>query len=477
MSVDPLAGLLDESASLWDVVHSIERHVNRLLATHTYTGATDHFFGYVRDLARGTKALLSSNAREAREATEVHRVRLQAATLRRFWLLLHELIQPAGEAHSLTTPAALIELAAEQLRQIPGLSESKVVVSLSPRLMYHQTTHTSLSLLGKQLEVMVPTAKFPQQLGFVALPYSQGPSFFPNLLLYHELGHFVFEELSSNSHPTFEALETELLNAVAKIIPTAPPEQKQLALTILRTWTHEIFCDLFAISLVGPCFSFAFVELLGLLSALQPDVTIVFNQTHPASACRFRQHLEFLESASWWAQLSDLDAPAKHLLESLARQTEDSYLIELNGNSGKDPVLIPAFLQIIPSIHALVKEITRPAAATTADFKVHRSLIENCLLNGVVPSVVNPETNSTATPVAVINASFTFYLTSLDRLMASLGRDPRDIEARSLWKHQVEMWTEKALEDIRLLDQRRRAESNGSSIQAEDSRPHEATDR
>jgi hypothetical protein len=115
MPDDPLGGLLDESASLWHVVHSIERHVSQKLASHTYTGATDKFFGYIQDLAKGTKDLLSSNAREA-TLSDVRRSRLEVATLRRYWLLLHELIQPAGEAHSLSAPAILIELAADQLQ-------------------------------------------------------------------------------------------------------------------------------------------------------------------------------------------------------------------------------------------------------------------------------------------------------------------------------------------------------------------------
>ena len=72
-------------------------------------------------------------------------------------------------------------------------------------------------------------------------------------------------------------------------------------------------------------------------------------------------------------------------------------------------------------------------------------------MNGIVPSVFMGQGQETASPVSVINASFSFYLSSLETLMKGLGKDPRDIKARSELKNQLEQWTQKALEDIQLL--------------------------
>lgn len=344
------------------------------------------------------------------------------------------------------------------------------MVSLSPRLMYHQTTHTRLSALGKKIELSVPSAPFPRQLGFVALPYSQGPSFFANLLLYHELGHFVLEELPVvGGHATLADLDDRLIAAVDGAIAGRAgigPEVRAFALRILRNWTHEIFCDLFALCLIGPAFSFAFIELLGLLDVLEPPITIVFNPSHPAPACRFRQHLDILQSTGWWDHLAHLSAPTKDLVARLASNAESNYLLQPDGMPpGKDEVLIPAFLKILPHIQNSVKEITQPVLAEPGGFALHRAELEKCLMNGVVPSVFMGQQQETASPVSVINASFSFYLSSLGALMKQLGKDSRDIEARSLLKHQLEQWTQKALEDIQLLQHWDKVKIDGGSIE------------
>ena len=109
------------------------------------------------------------------------------------------------------------------------------------------------------------------------------------------------------------------------------------------------------------------------------------------------------------------------------------------------------------------------------DFASQRNHLETCLLNGVVPSVSAADNVRPPTPIAIINASYTFYLTSLEKLLRSLGKDPHNIEDRSIWKQKVEMWTQKALEDIQLLDQLERVKSNGGTIKKQDPGTPQAT--
>lgn len=82
---------LDESASLWSLVDSIEQHIRRQLASHTYAVATEKFFEYVRQLVDGTKRLLDSQSIVSESETNLARLRL--ATIRGYWRLLHELIK------------------------------------------------------------------------------------------------------------------------------------------------------------------------------------------------------------------------------------------------------------------------------------------------------------------------------------------------------------------------------------------------
>src|SRR5258708_2073639 len=51
--------------------------------------------------------------------------------------------------------------------------------------------------LAQEIQRFIPSASFPPKLGFIELPYSQGPSFFTNLVIYHEIGHVVYEQLST----------------------------------------------------------------------------------------------------------------------------------------------------------------------------------------------------------------------------------------------------------------------------------------
>lgn len=363
---------LDESASLWSLVDSIEQHVRRQLASHTYAVATEKFFEYVKQLVDGTKRFFDSQLIVSEPG--INPARLRLATIRGYWRLLHELIKPAGDAHSLTAPAALIEFAAEQIRGIPSLESALVVVSLSPRLMYHQTGHTGIAELGRQIEGMIPTATFPKQLGFVALPYSQGTGFFANLLLYHELGHFVFEELSSSSQALIDLdarLAAETDDAFKNRASNAGI--RAFALQVIRSWTHEVFCDLFALHMIGPAFSFAFVDLLNLLDILGAPTTISFNESHPAPACRFREHLQALKTLGWWSLLDDVKAPQKETIERLASHGNDDYRLDLHGDLVKDELLVPAFLRVLPEISISAQALTSAISVPAEEFSSHRT--------------------------------------------------------------------------------------------------------
>ncbi len=466
MSHDSLEGLVNESASVWSLVDSIEQHIRRQLASHIYPLATDNFFGYIMRLATGTKNLIAAGLENSMDSPTVKRARL--ATLKGCWRLLHELVRPAGDAHTLAAPTALIELAADQLRRIPGLDQAQVVVSLSPRLMYHQTKHTGISNLATKIAQIIPGEPFPRQLGFVALPFSQGAGFFTNLLLYHELGHFVFEELSSyNSDPRIGKLDSKLVAAIEHATadrPALASTVRAFALATLRNWTQEIFCDAFALNIVGPAFSFAFVDMLSLLDLLDDHQIVAFTPSHPAPACRYSAHLHVLRSAGWWSVLEDVQVPQKKLIERLAARDKEDYRLVLDGKMDKDAVLIPAFLKILPDILDVTRDIIAPAAAAAEDFAAGRKHIEKCLLNGIVPSVSPDDQSIPPNPVSVINTAFTFYLTSLDELMERLGKKPLDVKERSYWTNRLESWTQKALEDIQLLSRSTRARSDERSI-------------
>lgn len=196
---------------------------------------------------------------------------------------------------------------------------ASVVALLTPRLMYLQRPHTEVKDQARNLEGFMPHPKFPSKLGFIELPYSQGQSLFTNMVIYHEIGHVVYEEFSiqDRSHPAFVALNRATLRTLRKIYKDR--DTFVLGAEIVDNWTREVFCDLFALRLVGPAFSFSLVEILGMLGSLSHRERVRFDHEHPASAFRFAEHLKQLGDDSWWDAIDYIEPTQKRLITELAQ--------------------------------------------------------------------------------------------------------------------------------------------------------------
>jgi hypothetical protein len=65
--------------------------------------------------------------------------------------------------------------------------------------------------------------------------------------------------------------------------------------------------------------------------------------------------------------------------------------------------------------------------------------------------------NESPAPVSIMNAAYTFYLTSMSKLMEKLiDQDPLDLKQRCELTAKLEGWTLKALEDHQLYVDKRR---------------------
>ncbi len=199
---DGLADLLHDAAVLYGFVDFLEEYCREQERSQTYVDASGLFFHYVKDLAAGIKEELGREINRAtRFPTRLPVLQRNILTLKYYLQLLHEHVKPAADAHTLTIPAPLIHLASQQLQRVEGMRTSKIVILLTPEFMYFQRPHTYVKEQARLVQAIIPQATFPAKLGFIALPYSQGPSFFTNLAIYHEIGHFVYEELSKSDPP------------------------------------------------------------------------------------------------------------------------------------------------------------------------------------------------------------------------------------------------------------------------------------
>ncbi len=461
-----LAALLHDAAVLHRFADFLEEYCKEQERSQRYIDASGDFFRYAENLARGIKVKLRSYVERASRfppeiaAARVATLRREMLTFKDYLRLLHTLIKPAADAHTLSIPAPLINLASDQLHQIEGMKDSRIVVLLTPQLMYFQRPHTYVKEDAGRVEKFISQAKFPTKLGFIELPYSQGTSFFTNLAIYHEIGHFVYEELSTlrRKNPHIAALESVKDKSLAKFPLQKDPQVRKLAEKIVESWTQEIFCDLFALRLVGPAFSFALVEILSMLGSLSRQATVTFDEEHPAPACRFAEHVKLLRKDSWWDAIAHCEPEQKKLLEKLAEIPSTDYRVYSDDSGPKR--LMGAFVHsIVPAIEKLVRQVTPRAAPAAKRFVDTRKTIKDCLSVGVVPH----NTSTPPDPVSIINSAFCFYLTALPDIVTTFEgvAAENDVEIRSRWTKKLEDWTMKAIEDSQVRSQFERTQRDG----------------
>jgi hypothetical protein len=183
------------------------------------------------------------------------------------------------------------------------------------------------------------------------------------------------------------------------------------------------------------------------------------NSDHPCTALRLREQKNLLQRDGWWQSLSGLPTGHIPLIERLAA-------IDVTKNVDVD---IGESRKIARSVHRAFETLLQPIrdavdASTSAlrranaakEFADRREEIEECLVNGIVPSALIGR-DRRPHPVSIINAAYAFQLARLPELMTKLdGPDPWKPSDRMKWRTKVESWTMKALEDYQILSNQRR---------------------
>ncbi len=217
---------------------------------------------------------------------------------------------------------------------IKGLENVRFAVLHSNQLNYFQIGARSLRDFAAEIATIVPASPdFPNDLGIIAHPYSQSSSIFLNFALAHEMGHFVFQE-RAEADRIRPAIVKAFQDATAG--KTLGPREPEWCRDRVLDWCEEIYCDLFALWLVGPCFSFSFIELFALSrlasvtgrtgNAPPPIASEAsFKDSHPATAFRIGEHVRFLKSSGlgWWNEINskadgDLNEGTSHYLALMA---------------------------------------------------------------------------------------------------------------------------------------------------------------
>jgi hypothetical protein len=201
------------------------------MKNHRYLDSSREFFSVVSNRARETRtkvAKIAGNALAIHSERPEKMDRIAAVyepalhIMRDDWVTLHSFIKPATDAHTLAMPHALVRFALDQIGLLPGLEDASVVVLLTSQLMYFLNSTSD-----------VPNGQrgiLPSKMGFVELPYSEGSSFFSNLVLFHELGHYVFGRCKDAKRGPFANLANAMersLGSQAELAGLKKTERRQ----------------------------------------------------------------------------------------------------------------------------------------------------------------------------------------------------------------------------------------------------------
>jgi hypothetical protein len=239
------------------------------------------------------------------------------------------------------------------------------------------------------------------------------------------------------------------------------PVKKDILIKQMTLWAEEIFCDLFGIMLIGPCYSYAFIEAYDLSVVLDASGSILeemvpgllqFYDKYPSFIFRLQQQSDLLRGLPWWACIDQNPSRSAALLKAVRGIPMEKHV--------RANVLQGANLRVLEAILADIRQAISIAFDGVdngfAEFSQLNSTVQAYLANGVVPSTLNirygerPEdTNTfTASPLVLLNSGLEFYLTGIDELMGSIkGEDVNSYLRRLHWIRRVEQWVAKAIED------------------------------
>jgi hypothetical protein len=458
--------LVREASALYGFVDSVSAHCSRVPQSVAFTESSARFFQHIDQLAAATKTHLTAFPADNVETStedEFHQTRDELLTIRRAWQELHQFIKPAVDADTLNQPSALVSAMRNRTRELPGLQDADFAIFHTDSFDYLQVNPTSIREAARELAFIVGAQEFPEGLGLIGIPSTQGSSLFLNCLVAHEIGEYVYAKnfLDNRLQPEAEvALEDTLgehYREKGKI------DRSSLIDTVLR-WGKELFCDLFAVYLIGPCYTFAYVELFDLPNLLDRGGTVAtskarppirFYAFHPSHPFRVKYQADLLKRLDWWPHLRDIDSRSVRVLESLmALDNNDFAVAEEPGRK----LLVEAFFNIIPEISSRLGEIISALDPGVHEFGHLRKHVADYLQEGIVPSTIRIETgkeeSEQAVPssIALLNCFTCFYLEQIEKLMGRVeDQDPDSAEKRVYWIRKLESWTSKALEDVALL--------------------------
>lgn len=447
-----------EVASLHRFIEPIVKMCSDLRDDYpVYTPPSREFFAHIRTLGTETLRFLETCPKSIlKDARTASSKRQKLFSIKAAWEDLHEYVKPALDADSLHLPTPLITALHDRLHESQKWRDYRFTLFHTIEANYFEIPASGARDTANRIADLIGGTAFPPSLGLLGIPYSQGDGFFLNCSLAHEIGHFVYQEDASS------IISGEIDNALQRLtdeIGELEEEEASFCAELLTTWTEEIFCDLFAISQIGPAYSFAISQLIGSSFLIgqpdgQPADFYSFTATHPAEVSRLEAQQKLLKKLGWWELINKWKSAP---VEVLRKCSSGSSLYAIETDFFPQNVPQDRFLKCHREMcNYLVKYLTAASPRMTKHVRVFEKqaeVISEYLRRAVVPStiVIDGESKYPET-VILLNAGFRFVLEDLRLLFENIERsNPISIEERSKFIKRIELWLLKALEDCRLL--------------------------
>jgi hypothetical protein len=451
-----------EIAALYGFVESLAAACLPPPTSVAFTDASERFFQYISTLAECTKKYLASYPVAVDGSDEdFQETRRELTTIRSAWRELHQFIKPAAEADTLNQPGALVSAMLQRVRLLPKFEDADFAIFHTDTFDYLQANPILINEAAAGLASIVGASGLSAPI-LIGIPNSQGKSVFLNCLIAHEMGHYVAGKHFLRSFLIPE-IEVALAGVLGDKYTKQDLEERSSSFNLLAKWAEELFCDLFAIQLIGPCYCFAYVELFDVVTILDKDGKVAskdlppFYKYYPSHHFRVKHQAELLKKLDWWQHVKAIDSRYTKVMEELEKITNKQFE-ELE--TGDRKLLLKAFHNILPEISSHLGRIAGTLDPGAHQFGELWESLAQYLDNGVVPSSINVETRpgyfekARPSPVTILNAAFRYYLERVEKLMSLIqDQDPSIAEKRVNWTNRLQSWTAKALEDVRLLEE------------------------
>jgi len=359
--------------------------------------------------------------------------------------------------------AALVD----RLHELKDFGSTDFTIFHTDSFDYAQISPSAMEEAVTQLARIVDADQFSPNLGLIGIPNSQGNTLFLNCLLAHEIGEYAYAKRDMEARLAADAAAALQKHLGRKFSAESLILQSRMAKTVLH-YAKEIFCDLFAVRLIGPCYSFAYIELFDLPNLLNKNGTFIVGgdarppilsyHAYPSHPFRVKAQSDLLKAEGWWDQIKDMDSRQCAVLSALLGLDLNSFIEAEEAVGGDRAPFVKALVDIMPQVRTQLANVTAGIDPRTHEYSMLWRPIAEYLRNGVVPSTLNIADSAgtlqeaRATPITLLNAAYRFYLEGVEELMSTIkDQDLSSAQNRTAWMKRIENWTTKALEDVALL--------------------------